>query len=140
MSLGLKTIRAVKIMKIGIFLLWITAMLLAFGFAVKPQALDITMHNGDKILHMTVFMVLTFIPVLTFDKMRSAMLGVVFLALLGTGIEFTQHFMPSRTADIMDVASNMVGIAFGMIVGWALRGSYQSFLPRDYVELYIEAE
>ncbi len=140
MSLGLKTIRAVKIMKIGIFFLWIAAMAMAFGFAVKPQALDFSMHNGDKILHMTVFMVLTFIPVLTFDKVRNAALSIVFLVLLGSSIEFAQHFMPTRTADIMDALFNVIGIVFGLIIGWTLRDTYQSFLPRDYVELYVDTK
>lgn len=138
MSLGLKTIRAVKRMKIGFFLIWIMATCIALAFALKPQALDLGFEGADKLLHLGVFLSLTLIPVITFDKIYNIILGIVFVMSIGICIELFQYYMPTRQAEVMDVVYDGFGVALGTVMGLALRGIYQSLLPLEYVEAYIK--
>jgi len=106
--------------------------------ALKPQAVQINVENGDKILHLLAFLALTLIPVITFDKTRNIAFGVLFVAAIAVGIEVMQLYVPTRYADIIDVAYDGIGIALGIIIGWSLRGVYQAILPTAYVEAYID--
>ena len=125
-------------MKIGFFLMWITATCVALAFALKPQALDLGFQGADKLLHLGVFMSLTLIPVITFDKMYNIILGILFVMSIGVCIELFQYSMPTRQAEWMDVVYDGYGVALGSLIGWALRGVYQSILPLAYIEAYIK--
>ena len=124
-------------LKAGFFFIWMIATCTALGFALQPKALPLTMDGADKILHLAVFLTLTLIPAITFDKISSVILGLLFVAAIGIGIECIQHFMPTRKAEVMDVVYDMIGIAIGACIGLSLRRTYQELLPRAYVEAYI---
>lgn len=134
-GLGFKTSRVNKAMKIGFLMTWIVATGVALVFALKPQALQIDIQGADKIMHFAAFAALAFMPVITFEKMRNIVLGLLFVALIAVGIEVVQHYMPTRKAELMDVVFDGIGIMAGTALGFFARAIYQSIFVPAYNKL-----
>lgn len=124
-------------MKMIFFSLWVLCVIATVALAIKPGG--IPMHTGaDKMLHLLVFCILMLWPATTFDKLLNVALGAIFLFSVGLGMEYLQSFIPGRSADFMDVASNGLGILAGVVIGFLFRESYQSLLPMAYIQAYLK--
>lgn len=108
---------------------WVTAMAIALVFALKPQSLQLGFEGADKILHMIVFMCLSFMPAMMMEKSRHIIIGIMLVMAIGIGIELIQHSIPSRSAEFMDVVFDGIGVAIGTMIGLSLRSTYQSLMP-----------
>lgn len=95
--------------RVVLALLIVVVSWLAWSPAPPPEATS----GWDKLDHFAAFGALAFVAVLGFGwhaRLRIA------LALLGYGvlIEFVQAFIPTRTAEAMDVLADGVGITLGL--------------------------
>lgn len=122
-------------MKLGVLTIWIAATCVALAFAFKPQALEFDFEGSDKLMHFAAFAALAFLPVMTFEKIRNIAAGIVFVMAIGIGIEVVQHYLPTRSADVMDVVFDGIGITAGVIAGTVARSLYHSFLVPAYKKL-----
>jgi uncharacterized protein YacL len=132
-----KEIRAVQRMKVVFFAFWIICVAITIGLAVMPGGLP--MYPGaDKMLHCLVFCILMLWPATTFDRKSNVALAAVFLLGIGILMEYLQTFIPGRSAELMDVVFDGVGLIVGTIIGFLFRDSYQSLLPLAYVQAYLK--
>ena len=123
------TVSVLHNMKTGFLITWIAAMCVALAFAFKPQALELGIEGSDKILHMLAFLLLTIMPVIAFEKMRSIVIGVSLIFAIGIFIEYAQMFIPTRYPEVMDAVFNVMGVGVGTMIGLSLRSTYQALIP-----------
>jgi len=102
---------------------WV-ALIGSYIAAMVPQ--DVAPHIGslsDKGTHFIAFAVLTCLLeyAYAFSRIRTSAL-LFFYAVF---IEFSQLFTPNRSAEVLDVVADMIGIAVGML---------SVFLIRKYVQ------
>ena len=82
---------------------------------------------SDKLLHAGAYAVLS---ILFFRALRAAkkrrktavilLLSIIFTTLYGVSDELHQHFVPSRTADVMDIAADFIGSIAGALIAAAV--------------------
>jgi len=80
---------------------------------------------ADKLLHAVAYALLGFLFFRAF-RMTTVhkrtfllvILSAVASSLYGVGDEIHQHFVPSRTADILDMAADAIGGSLGAFVAW----------------------
>ena len=77
-------------------------------------------------------------PATTFDRKSNVALAAIFLLGIGILMEYLQTFIPGRSAELMDVVFDGVGLVAGIIIGFLFRDSYQSLLPLAYVQAYLK--
>jgi len=86
-------------------------------FAVEMDKADIT-HNGDKLVHATLFACMGFLAVRGWTQRRQ-LLGVLLCVLwLAPQTEWLQTYIPGRGASLGDVLADVLGLAVGVV--WAL--------------------
>lgn len=86
-----------------------------------PNYIDWNFLELDKIIHMTVFTVLTFFGCYHFKSRKKNQKSIVIFSLLlaisyGTIIELLQTFIPQRGFDYADLTADVVGAVLGVIV------------------------
>lgn len=99
----------------------ICALALTITLAITPNLLPMGFHT-DKMLHIFVFgLAATYITWqhLKTPKKTAVLLCVTLAA--GIGIELIQTLVPNRTAQIEDIAANIIGITYGYITGYCLK-------------------
>ena len=74
---------------------------------------------GDKIAHFGVFFILALFPVAT--RSISIKTVVVVLSLVALSSEMLQALVPYRSAEIMDIAADLLGMCAGLTLGTTLR-------------------
>ncbi len=97
----------------GICVAAVAAVLLLAWSQVPPPELD---AGWDKANHFIAFAALAFAGRWAFERHQWAWIA----ALLGLAvlIEIGQLYVPGRSADLMDVVADAVGIAMGMAMAW----------------------
>jgi len=134
-----KDIQTIKGVKIAFFTIWLIAVFSTVTLAVIPAEHIPTQPGSDKMLHLLAFCLLMIWPTTTLDYLKNAIFCGIFLLFVGIGIEILQSFIPSRTAEFMDVVYNVGGAIGGFIIGYLFRDSYQALLPASYVNRYLSA-
>ncbi|MDZ7689537.1 MAG: VanZ family protein [Halobacteriales archaeon] len=76
---------------------------------------------SDKVWHAVGYFCLTLVALYVFDQ--RPLVVAVGVVLLGAGVELAQSFVPYRTASLLDMAANTVGVVFAVAVA--------SFVPTD---------
>ena len=71
----------------------------------------------DKVVHLSAWALLASFGPLLIEGRRKQMFAALGLVGAGAAIEILQAFIPSRSASVMDLAANAVGIAIGTGVG-----------------------
>jgi VanZ family protein len=91
-------------------------------FAFSPQPPGLKFKDADKVQHLLAFGSLTWVTGLSMAPgLRQTVWAVVWMLLFGIFIELVQSQLPTRTADVMDVVADSVGIALGVLLLWGLR-------------------
>ena len=80
--------------------------------------------GGDKIAHLGVFFTLALFPVAT--RSVSIKTVVVVLTLVAVGSELLQTFVSYRSAEIMDIAVDLIGMCAGLALGVTLQKNLQA--------------
>lgn len=95
------------------YLLLLSAALYA---GLRPQPVPQMVSNIDLVLHFGVFFAMSFLWKAGFPR-HWQLLGVMFLILLGAGIEFWQGWgLPGRTASATDMLANFLGVMSGWVI------------------------
>ncbi len=88
-----------------------------------PNVIDWNFLSLDKIIHFTVFTVLSLLGGISLkygrwrQKVAYPVLTSVLVALAyGTALEFTQALVPQRTFDYADLTANAAGACFGVVL------------------------
>jgi VanZ family protein len=77
------------------------------------------LHINDKVLHVTAYVLLAFLPSLHERQRRLAFIALGLVA-LGVLLEFGQLLSPGRSFEIADMAADAAGVVAGASVGlWA---------------------
>lgn len=91
------------------------ALVICTYFAFTPRHFALMEHIYDKARHAAAFSVLAGLADFAFPRSRFGRDKVVWLLAYGVMIEVAQHFVPWRTAEVLDVVADTVGV-----VGYAL--------------------
>lgn len=76
----------------------------------------------DKWTHLVGYGVLAGLPFLAFRNRRAALIGALAMLPLGIALEIAQDWVPGRSADVLDLVANTLGVAVGVMLGpWASR-------------------
>jgi len=70
---------------------------------------------SDKVWHAVGYFVLTLVALYVFDDKRPLFVAVG-VVLLGAGVELAQAFVPYRTASLLDMTANTVGVVVAVAV------------------------
>jgi len=85
----------------------------------EPQELEYL--NADKAVHALFYLVFVLLYVFAFARSRFIYIKSFVCAFsLGLFIETLQYFIPYRSFDILDIAANSLGAAFGLLVAYKL--------------------
>ena len=97
--------------------LLVAAAAFSFWAALQPS-LEPPGHGVDKLVHAAVFGLLAGLALAAAPNRRWLLLNLSALAGLGALIEVAQYLLPDRDASLVDLASDLAGIAMG---AWAAR-------------------
>jgi VanZ family protein len=81
-----------------------------------PEPLDIA--HADKLYHVAGFALLSGWAALLFESHRALLLRGLMLVAFGAAMEGVQALLPWRSADLLDFAANLGGVALGLLVGF----------------------
>jgi VanZ family protein len=88
-------------------------------FAFSPQPPGLKFKDADKVQHLLAFGALTLVTGLTMAAgLRQTVWAVGWMLLFAIFIELVQSQLPTRTADVMDVLADSVGIVVGLCGLW----------------------
>jgi VanZ family protein len=91
-------------------------------FAFSPQPPGLKFKDADKVQHLLAFGALTLVTGLAMAHgLRQTVWASAWMLLFAIFIELVQSQLPTRTADVMDVLADSVGIALGLLLLWGLR-------------------
>jgi len=108
----------------GMFLLLLS---IALYSGLKSQPVPQVISHFDLMLHFGVFFAMSVFWQAGFPR-RWQLFGMIFLLLLGVSIEFWQGWwLPGRTASMIDVLANSLGVASGWRVGTLVRSGVGYF-------------
>jgi len=93
-------------------------------FAFTPRHFALVEHIYDKARHAAAFSVLAGLTDFAFPRSTFGRDKIVCLLAYGVMIEVVQHFLPYRTAEVLDVVADGVGV-----VGYALMIPLLSKMP-----------
>lgn len=95
----------------------VSLVLVVLGIAyLSLTPLETITVGNDKISHFIAYAVLmSNVGMLTFDRTRNFILGIVLCLAYGSLIEIAQHFVPGRFMSLLDVGANGIGVLFGVL-------------------------
>lgn len=89
--------------------------LLLFILNLSPRTPSAPVAHGDKVVHFLEFLTLGFLGWPAF----------LYLLPLPFLLEFLQLFVPGRTFSPYDMAANLIGFGFGVLLGWWYGGRHE---------------
>lgn len=97
------------------FALWCLAWLIVASKSLEP-GIELPFGLSDKAVHFTAYAVMA-AAVASFCHVPARVLGWVGLTVAASAVlELAQHFVPSRSMDILDLAANASGAACGALL------------------------
>jgi VanZ family protein len=96
-------------------LVFIFGLLAVVALSLLPQEHLPQTETWDKLNHFVAYAGLALAGGLGFKEGRSLLIVGLSLLILGTGLEFAQAALPSRSASAYDALANVVGVAFGCL-------------------------
>jgi VanZ family protein len=109
-------------MRLAAVITWVFIIIVTAALAVTPDVIEIR-NDEDKMLHITVFCLLTLFPIYFLSRLRHMIITILTLALFGMMIEWVQALVPGRESSYDDMLANLGGIMIGVLVGYLLRPS-----------------
>jgi VanZ family protein len=92
----------------------VAAAAVAFWAALQPQLAPPDTFEADKFIHIGAFAFLGGLASLAAPNRRLLVIAALALVGLGTGIEIGQSMVPGRSASLLDLAGDVVGIIGGI--------------------------
>jgi len=89
--------------------------------ATIRNGISVPVANSDKILHFLAFYTLAFLLDFSFPKSRFGVLKIIVLIGYGILIEYVQSFPPYRSAEVVDLLTDVVGITVYAVTIFLLR-------------------
>jgi VanZ family protein len=85
-----------------------------------PMSLPHGFKHWDKVAHVGLFGVTICVSVFGskfFSRFKSRLIfGIIFCLFLGAGTEFAQSFISTRTVDLYDFLSDLIGLFLGLVL------------------------
>jgi len=81
---------------------------------------------ADVLYHFCAYLWLSFLPFIGFRTVQGAWISALLMIPLGIGLEFGQHFVPSRVFSVTDMGANACGALVGIVCGLYLRSTFMS--------------
>jgi len=107
-------------MKLFLFVIWLCSLAVVIALSVVPDVMVIE-NNEDKMLHVTIFCLLTLWPVMALKRHLHIGAAAAFLLLMGGAMELLQALAPERQSSFADMVANVAGIMVGLLIGYLLR-------------------
>jgi VanZ family protein len=86
------------------------ALVVCSYMAFTPRQFSVIRHIYDKALHASAFCTLAFLADFAFPRSRFVPAKALSLVGYGILIEVVQHFLPYRSAEVLDVLADVVGL------------------------------
>jgi VanZ family protein len=82
---------------------------------------EINNNYSDILLHLLCFFVLAFLPVYDSANVLQGLYLALLVAIIGSGLELLQLFLPGRDCSPVDIFTNNIGVVLGVLVGAIVR-------------------
>lgn len=112
-----------------LFRLWTIWLIATLVGSLLPGALTPEGYNYY-LIHLANYAFLAFLPVLILPWPKGGYAAMDVFLLSGL-IEWVQMYIPGRSADLMDLLANAVGVGLGLSVALVLRNAVDSRLHQD---------
>lgn len=111
----------------------------------QPQYIPKAPSPYDKIVHLSVFALVTSLAVISFEKLIISALIAMLIFFGGVAIEMIQAFDPNRQAELLDIVTNFIGVICAFFLTLTFqnknRADKQGVGVRDEIlEFYQEEE
>lgn len=111
-------------------LFWL-ALIISYISAVVPQDIAPTIgYLSDKSIHFIAFAVLTLL--LRFAYSITWFQTLLLLFIYAVFIEFSQYFTPNRSAELLDVVADVIGIGIGLLFYPFIQRLIMSYTKYEY--------
>lgn len=111
-----------KIQIVAFRLLLVIAVVAILALAVTPIESTLMVHNGDKLGHITAFLVLAFLADFSFPDSEYMFHKILPLFAFGVLIEFVQLGLTYRSFSGLDLVADAVGLLlYGVTLPWLRR-------------------
>jgi VanZ family protein len=89
----------------------------------SPEAKKSIVSN---LLHLGCYAILAFLPVYYSINVAQGLYLAILMAIVGSGVEFLQLYIPGRECSATDIFMNNIGVGLGTILGAILRFTRRS--------------
>jgi VanZ family protein len=97
--------------------LWLAMLAITLAVCLVPlPRLDLPVSHFDKLEHLLGYAVLSAFAAMLFATTRARVIAAMALLALGVAIEGLQALTPWRSADVLDLLANLLGVACGALV------------------------
>ncbi len=101
---------------------WACAAIYVIQQSLTPRPeLPFSFVAADKLAHFAAYFALALLPFAGFRDARRARAASLSMLVLGALMEACQSFIPERSASVLDMAANALGVACGLFAGKRLR-------------------
>lgn len=97
------------------FALWLAGWCVLALLMLAP-APGVSQAVSDKFAHFAVYLVMSAFALTFSTGQRILALTALITLLFGSGLEYAQSFVPSRSFDLLDIAANTAGTLAGYVV------------------------
>ena len=109
---------------IMLFLWWVSIVMICYLSIAPRVEFPIGFSRADVVYHFCAYLWLSFLPFINFRSIQRAWISALLMIPLGIGLEFGQHFVPTRVFSITDMAANSCGVIAGIVCGLYLRSTF----------------
>ena len=109
-----------------IIFLWGVSIGMVSYFSITPRIeFPIYFRWADLVYHFCAYLWLSFLPFIGFQSVHGAWISALLMIPLGIGLEYGQHFVPTRIFSLTDMAANSCGAMVGIVCGLYLRSIFR---------------
>jgi VanZ family protein len=98
----------------------------------SPEARKSIVSN---LLHLGCYAILAFLPVYYSFNVAQGLYLAILMAIVGSGVEFLQLYIPGRECSAIDIFMNNIGVGLGTILGAVFR-----FTRRSEARKHVESK
>lgn len=116
-----KAIQVIDTLPIPLYRLMLFICTLSICYlAFSKGGVNVEIHHGDKISHLSAFFVLTWL--LRHAMQVKVWQQIVILMSFGLFIELVQSNLPSRSASYLDLLADLLGVLLFLLFEWCYQG------------------
>jgi ABC-type Fe3+ transport system permease subunit len=115
----------IQVFSLIILFLWMVSIAMICYLSLVPRVkFPISFRWADVVYHFCAYLWLSFLPFISMRSVQGAWISALLMIPLGIGLEFGQHFVPTRVFSIIDMAANLCGALGGIVCGLSIKSTF----------------